>query len=191
MPNETVAISFSFVAMALIVSSYLFEKKLYFLTFQALGTAFLVLSYFFNAKFFAMVGLLVGLFRTVAYFLYEKRAKKPPLWLTLFICALTLFAYFAVNFAIVKTAQPIDVLYLCSLLLYALIFPIKNVRTMRYLVVIPTLMALLYNLLVSAPFFSTLSYAFETCAGVYAIVRFNLCPDERERGGKGKRARNT
>ncbi len=181
MPNETMAIGVSFVAMALIVYSYFFEKKLYFLTFQALGTLFLVLSYFFSGNFFAMVGLFVGLFRTVSYFLFERKGKQPPVWLALFVCALTLFAYFIVNFGVMKTAKPVDVIYLSSLILYALVFRMQNVRRMRYLVVLPTALGLLYNLLVFAPFFSTLSYAFEMGAGVYAIIRFNLLNGEKRK----------
>ena len=70
MPNDKIALGVSFVAMALIVSSYFYRKKVYFLLFQALGTVFLVLSYLFSAEYFAMIGLSVGLCRTVTYFMF-------------------------------------------------------------------------------------------------------------------------
>ncbi len=174
MPNETVALAVSFVAMALIVSSYFFEKKVYFLLFQALGTVFLVLSYLFSGEYFAMIGLAVGLSRTLTYFFFEKKNKETPIVFVFLFCALTLAAYFTVNLGILKKAKPIDIFYVASLILYAIVFRVKDVELMRYLVLLPTALAVLYNILCSAPVFTTVSYAFEVAAGVYAVIKFNI-----------------
>lgn len=174
MPNETVALIVSFVAMSLIVSSYFFAKKVYFLLFQALGTVFLVLSYLFSGEYFAMIGLAVGLSRTVTYFLFERKEKDAPIGFVFLFGALTLAAYFTVNLGILKTAKPIDIFYVASLIAYAIVFRIKDVELMRYLVLVPTVLAVLYNILCSAPIFTTISYVFEVAAGVYAVIKFNI-----------------
>ena len=174
MPNETVALIVSFVAMSLIVSSYFFEKKVYFLLFQAMGTVFLVLSYLFSGEYFATIGLTVGLSRTLTYFLLEQKGKDTPISLVFLFSGLTLAAYFIVNLGILKTAKPIDIFYVASLVSYAIVFRMKNVELMRYLVLIPTALGTLYNILCSAPIFTTVSYAFEVAAGVYAVIKFNI-----------------
>ena len=181
MPNEKVALAVSFVAMALIVSSYFYRKKVYFLLFQALGTVFLVLSYLFSAEYFAMIGLSVGLCRTVTYFLFERKEKETPVCFVFIFCALTLTSYFTVNLGILKTAKPIDIFYVASLMLYAIVFRIKDVELMRYLVLVPTVLAVLYNVLCQAPVFTTVSYAFEVAAGVYAVIKFNIL-GQKEKG---------
>ncbi|MBQ8323286.1 MAG: YgjV family protein [Clostridia bacterium] len=181
MPNETVALGISFLAMALIVASYFFEKKVYFLLFQALGTVFLVLSYLFSGEYFAMIGLSIGLCRTLTYFFFERRNKTAPIYCVVLFCALTLAAYFTVNLGILKTAKPIDIFYVASLILYAIVFRIKDVELMRYLVLLPTALAVLYNVLCAAPVFTTVSYAFEVAAGVCAVIKFNILGQKEKR----------
>ena len=181
MPNEKLALAVSFVAMSLIVSSYFYKKKVYFLLFQAIGTVFLVLSYLFSAEYFAMIGLAVGLSRTLTYFLFEKQDKTAPIYFVFLFCALTLASYFTVNLGILKTAKPIDIFYLASLMLYAIVFRMKDVELMRYLVLVPTVLAVMYNVLCAAPVFTTISYAFEVAAGVYAVIKFNIL-GQKEKG---------
>ena len=96
-------------------------------------------------------------------------------------CALTLTSYFTVNLGILKTAKPIDIFYVASLMLYAIVFRIKDVELMRYLVLVPTVLAVLYNVLCQAPVFTTVSYAFEVAAGVYAVIKFNIL-GQKEKG---------
>ena len=51
----------------------------------AVSLIFLVISYFFTVQFFAMIGLAVGLFRTVTFFVYENKNKQAPIaWSFLF-----------------------------------------------------------------------------------------------------------
>ncbi|MBE7068431.1 MAG: hypothetical protein E7381_03920, partial [Clostridiales bacterium] len=51
------------------------------MSFQSAGIVFLTVSYLFNEAFFAMLGLLLALTRTLVYYSYERKEKVVPLWL--------------------------------------------------------------------------------------------------------------
>lgn len=78
MENQTLALIASFIAMAFVVMAYFVKKKAYYLLCQLLCIVFLVVSYFFTVQFFAMIGLAVGLLRTVTFFVYENKEKQAP-----------------------------------------------------------------------------------------------------------------
>ena len=71
-------------------------------------------------------------------------------------------------------ASPWDVLYLFASCMYAITFAIRNIKLMRYLVLIPHMSAILYNLLAHAPISSAISYGIEFMITVVAIVKFSL-----------------
>ena len=170
-PNETVAFVASFVAMLLIATSYFLPKKDFFLLFQSFGIVGLMTSYLFSAEYFALVGLGVGLFRTLAYYAYEKRQQIPPFWLTSVIVLLTFGAYLLVNLGIQKTAKPVDILYLISLVLFATIFRMRSLERMRYFALIPIALAVLYNAFSGATIFAVAAYSFELGANSLAILK--------------------
>jgi hypothetical protein len=178
-PNETVAFAASFVAMLLIATSYFLPTKDLFLILQSLGIVGLMVSYLFSAEYFALVGLGVGLFRTLAYYAYEKRAQIAPLWLTGVIVALTVGAYLVVNLGIQKTAKPVDILYLISLVLFAVIFRMRSLERMRYFSLFPIAFAILYNAFSGAAVFAVASYSFELGANCLAIIK-TLIIQEKE-----------
>lgn len=177
---EVAALGVSFIALALIVSSYLFKDRVWFLLFQALGIVFLILSYFFTGEYFAMVGLTIGLGRTFVYFLYERKQKLAPVPVAATFCMLTLAAYGVVNLWILGDPKLVDIVNLVVLCLYAVLFRIKNVKLMRYLLLVPTALAVLYNVLCGATVFVIASYSFEIAANVYAIVKFNILSEKKK-----------
>ncbi|MBO5754430.1 MAG: YgjV family protein, partial [Clostridia bacterium] len=69
MDNPILALITSFFAMSFVVTSYFMKKKEKYLLFQFLCIVFLIISYFFTEQFFAMVGLVIGLGRTLTFFL--------------------------------------------------------------------------------------------------------------------------
>ena len=117
MENKILADIASYIAMTLVVFSYFTRKKERFLLFQSLCIVFLIVSYFFNLQFFAMVGLAVGLLRALVYFAYEKRGRLAPMYWPFLLSGLTLASYLVVNFAILETADPLDILCLVGLVL--------------------------------------------------------------------------
>ena len=76
----------------------------------------------------------------------------------------------------------LDIICLISLCLYAFTFRIRNLKTMRYMVLAPNFLAVVYNAAINAPIFTVLSYAFELTANVIAIMQFNLQKQSRLEG---------
>lgn len=58
--------------------------------------------------------------------------------------------------------------------MYAITFAIRNIKLMRYFVLIPHLSAILYNLLIKAPISSAMSYGIEFIITVVAIIKFKI-----------------
>ena len=56
--------------------------------------------------------------------------------------------------------------------MYAVTFAIRNLRVMRYAMLIPHSSAIAYNLLIRAPFSSAISYGIEWAVTVVAIFKF-------------------
>ena len=129
------------------------------------------LSYLFGAEYFAMIALTVSLSRTLLFFIYEKKDKRAPLAFAFLFAFLTVSAYVAVNFFILKTARPTDILYLTAQIMYAFIFRIRSIKLVRYTIIIPHALAILYNLLLEGMLFVALSYSFELLADIYSIVK--------------------
>lgn len=174
MENKILADIASYIAMTLVVFSYFTRKKERFLLFQSLCIVFLIVSYFFNLQFFAMVGLAVGLLRALVYFAYEKKGKLAPFYWPFLLSALTLGSYFIVNYAILETANPLDILCLVGLVCYAFIFRIRNLTLVRFLMLIPTVLSVLFNILTDAPPGASLTYVFEVSANIVSILRYHV-----------------
>jgi len=174
MENPTLALITSFLSMAFIVVAYFVRKKVYYLLLELLCIVFLVISYFFTAQFFAMIGLAVGLFRTVTFFIYEQKEKRAPIIWSFIFSALTIASYFIVNLWILKTAQLLDLLCLVALIMYAFIFRIRNLKIVRFTMIVPTVLSILFNVLTHAALFATLSYVFELLANIVSIFKYHV-----------------
>ena len=81
-----------------------------------------------------------------------------------------------VNYWVTKTGRPIDILCLISLIAYAFIFRIRNLKAVRFLMIIPTVLSILYNVLASSPIFATLVYVIELSANVVSIFKYHVLP---------------
>ncbi|MBQ8684905.1 MAG: YgjV family protein [Clostridia bacterium] len=180
MYNYTLSLIVSFIAMGFIVTSYFLKRKSLYLSFQGTGIVFLILSFFFTEEFFAMIGITIGLIRTVTFFLYEKKDKDAPLWLSFLFAGATVAVYFIVNLGILKTAKPVDILYLIGLIFYAFTFRIRSLKTMRLVTVVPTTLNVLYAVFISATPFVIISYVFECGANLLAVLRFDVFGKRKE-----------
>lgn len=181
MENQTLALIASFIAMAFVVMAYFVKKKAYYLLCELLCIVFLVISYFFTVQFFAMIGLAVGLFRTITFFVYENKDQQAPIAWAFLFSGLTVASYFIVNYGILKTAQPLDVLCVLSLVMYAFIFRIRNLKIVRFTMLIPTILSILFNVLTSAALFTTLTYVFEFFANVVTIFKYHILGEKQNR----------
>jgi len=174
MENQTLAFIASFLAMSFVIMAYFVKKKEYYLLFELLCIVFLIVSYFFTMQFFAMIGLAVGLFRTTTFFIYENKERQAPIIWSFLFSAMTLAAYFVVNLVILQTAKPLDILCLLALMMYAFIFRIRNLKIVRFTMLVPTVLSILFNVLISAALFAMLTYVFELCANVVSIFKYHI-----------------
>lgn len=179
MKNEVLSLIASFIAMAFVIGSY-FVKKKNFLLFQALCIVFLIISYFFNVQFFAMVGLTIGLARSLSFYYYEKNDKEAPLYLAIILSFLTLASYFIINLWILGDAKPVDILCLVALVSYVFIFRIRDIKKVRFLMFAPTALSILFNILSGAAIFATLTYVFELSANVISILKYHVIKVEQK-----------
>ena len=174
MDNRVLALIASFIAMSFVTVSYFTRKKEHYLLFQLLCLLFLITSYFFTVQFFAMVGLVIAACRTVTFFIYERKGRKAPILWSFLFSGLSVVAYLVVNLAILKTAQPLDLLFLVGLVAYAFIFRIRNLKTVRFLMLFPSLLSVLFNAFTNAAFFTTLSYVFEFSSNLLSIFKYHV-----------------
>ena len=180
MDNPILALIASFFAMMSVAVSYFFKKKSLYLTFQAICIVFLIISYFFSLEFFAMIGLTIGLFRTLVFFVYEKHDKRAPLWLSFLLGGMTVASYFIVNLGILHTAKPLDILCLIALVMYAFIFRIRNLKIVRFTMLVPTVISIAYNALTFAPIFTCGSYIIELTANVLSIFKYHVLKEKKK-----------
>jgi len=165
----------STIALALYCGSYFFNNKKKYLILQLNGNLFLSLSYFFMGAYFTMVSVVVGIARGLICYTYEKNNKRVPVYMIIGLCFATVSSYIIINYLILSgTASKWDFLYMFASCMYAITFAVRNIMLMRYLVLIPHLCAILYNLLAKAPVSSLLSYGIEFIITVVAIIKFEI-----------------
>ena len=172
---QTVSFILSTIALILYCVSYFFNSKKAYLALQMTGNIFLSLSYLFIEAYFTMVSVVIGIGRGLICYTYEKKNKEVPVFLIVGLCVVTVINYIVINYVILKgTASPWDILYMIASCMYAITFAIRNIKLMRYLVLIPHSSAVAYNLLVKAPISSALSYGIELGITVVAIIKFAI-----------------
>ena len=181
MQNQTWSFIAGLISMAWVVFSYFTSKKTVYLIFQTTGIVFLILSYLFISKYFAMLGLIVGLARALTFFIYENKNKPAPVFLSYLFAGLTVLAYLIVNVAIMKDYAIWDILYLTALIFYAFTFRIRNLSVMRLVTTIPTGLSIIYGFGVGATAFVIVAYIFEFCANLFAILQQDVLPKFKEK----------
>ena len=162
----------STVALALYSLSYFFNSKRNYLILQLSGNVFLSFSYLLIGAYFTMVSVIIGIARGLLCYIYEKKDKRVPLYVIIGLCSATILSYIIINRVILSEASPWDVIYLFASCMYAVTFAIRNIRVMRYAVLIPHSCAIAYNLLIKAPITSAISYGIELGVTVVAIIKY-------------------
>ena len=147
----------SAVALCLYSSSYFFNNKRNYLILQLSGNVFLSLSYLMIGAYFTMVSLVIGIARGLICYIYERKNRKVPVYFIVALCAATILSYIIINHVILSQTSVWDVLYLFAACMYAVTFAIRNIRVMRYTVLIPHSCSVAYNLLIKAPITSAIS----------------------------------
>ena len=121
-----------------------------------------------------MISVFIGIFRGLIFYVFEKKNKKVPVCVVVGLCAVTVLSYIVINYVILSSASVWDVLYLFSSCMYAVTFAIRNIRVMRYAVLVPHSCAVAYNLIIKAPISSAISYGIELAVTVVAIIKYEV-----------------
>ena len=181
MTRDQWAFVVSILVMLVMSSSYFFKKKSLYLIVQGLGIILLMVAYILWKEYFAMVGLVMGLIRMLVYLYYEKQDREVPIWWPILFSLAGVACYFIVNLWIQGNAKPLDIIYLVGLVAYAFIFRVRNLNLLRYLVLIPTGLSILYNALLGlGAIMVVISYSFEMGANLVAIGKYHLLDKKRE-----------
>lgn len=169
---RTLSFIASTIALVFYSCSYFFNHKRNYLILQFMGNIFLASSYLLMGAYFTMVSACIGLGRGLICYYYEKKDKKVPLYMITAMCSATILSYIVINYVILSgEASPWDFLYMIASCMYAITFAIRNIKLMRYMVLIPHTCAILYNLLVAAPISSAISYGIEFVITIVAIIK--------------------
>lgn len=169
----------SFIALVLYSLSYFFKSKRHYLVLQGSGNVCLAISFLLLGEYFTMVSVVIGILRAVVCYYYEARNRRVPIWAIVTLCSMIIASFFVVNTLILKTAKPWDILYLVASCLYAVVFTIRNLTVMRYVVLVPHVLSIAYNLIIQSPIFTAISYTIELLVTVVAIIKFRL-QDKRD-----------
>ena len=164
----------STVALALYSLSYFFNSKKGYLALQLSGNVFLSVSYLLIGSYFTTVAVLLGIARGLICYYFERRDRRVPVGYIVGLCLATIASYIIINGVLLSQASFWDFLYLFSSCMYAVTFAIRNIRVMRYVVLLPHVSAVAYNLLIFAPISSALSYGIEAVVTLAAIVRYEI-----------------
>ena len=165
----------STIALILYSSSYFFNNKRNYLILQLSGNIFLSCSYLLIGSYFTMVALMLGIARGLICYVYEKKDKRVPIYYIIGLCLATVLSYIVINYVVLRSqASAWDVLYLFAACMYAVTFAIRNIRVMRFLVLIPHISSVAYNLLINAPISSAISYGIELTVTVVAIIKYDV-----------------
>ena len=172
---KTFSFIMSSIALILYSCSYFFNNKRNYLILQLTGNVFFSFSYFLMGAYFTMVSVIIGIGRGLICYMYEKNNKKVPLIVITGLCFVTVLSYIVINYVILSgKSSPWDILYMFASCMYAITFAMRNIKLMRYVILIPHISAISYNLLVRAPISSAISYGIEFVITIVAIIKFHI-----------------
>ena len=164
----------SFIAMVCACSSYFVKKKELYLFLQFICIIFLISSQFLSLQYFSAVGLVIALARTVTFYAYEKKGVVAPIFWSFVFAGLSIASYFIIDLWILKDARFVDVLCLVAFICYAFVFRIRDLKFVRFGMLLPTFLSVTYFIITKAPIFTILSYSFEFCANITSIFKYHV-----------------
>ena len=186
MYNYTVSTIIGFVAMACAMSSYFLKNKSLFLFAQGGAILFLALSCLFIEEYYAMISYTIGILRIITYYIFERKNKSTPFIVVVAFVLLFLISYFVTNVIILKTFKPLDIILMCANIIFTFAFSMRNLILMRYVFAIPLVLCIIYYISINATLFVIISYSFELCANVTAMICNSKWYNEFKEGNKKK-----
>lgn len=148
-----------------VIAILLNNKKQYFIaqivTYVFNGAAFIV-----NNSLVAGINTFISITRAFILYLYEKKGKKPPYWLSGYsIIYIIIGVIFMQNY--------LEIITMLTPILFTLSMLMKNMQLVRYYSILPELMLIIYSMLTMA-YTTATCYAVETITLIVAIIIFHI-----------------
>ena len=163
------------IALVLSAISYFASNKKYYLFFQIAMNIFYALSFIVINALVAGIDTIVFIFLTIIVYFYEKNSKKTP------IIFLILFSAFYIIIGIVFLQDYLEIIPICTSIIFTAVIWIKEMHTLRYFLLIPNIMLVIYGIACGVYTTALLDFL-DTIMLVLAIVTWHL----KNRGLKNK-----
>ena len=151
------------VALILVALSYFVKAKKSFLLLQTIANLFYAASFLFQGLFVAGVGTLISLCRALGlYILSAKKIDPSEQYLII------LLACYFINASIFYQV-PLDIMPLCTSCLFTLAFFVKDMKNVRYFMILPNVMLVVYGIITQC-YTNALLDTMEVCILVSAII---------------------
>lgn len=158
---------FGIIALILVAISYFINKKSTFLIFQVIADFFYALAYLVVDAWSAGVITLISLVRCIYLYIADKKNFKnnvPFLMIFVALFAVTTIFFWKTSF---------DFIPLITSTLFTFGYEIKNMQVMRYVLLIPNALLVIYNILITTYASAVLDFM-EIVAILAAIIKFYL-----------------
>ena len=146
-----------------LVFSFFQTKRTQFFILQTMGNIFIVLSYFALGRFVVSIGCVIATIRTAIFATFAKKDKDVPLFVVIAVIVVNVFA------CAFTITHWLDITFVIGLIIYTLGCTIKNIQTMRAILIFPTILYTVYAL-VFRNYTTLLSTIFEFGALIISII---------------------
>lgn len=154
------------IALALVCVGYFLKNKSHFIIFQIISNFFYAAAFFVVQTYVGAILVLISLFRCIYLYFAEKKCFKYTFHF------LPIFIILYITFTIIFWNNIFDLMPLAASILFTIGLAIKNTQTMRFVLIIPNALLVVYNIL-STTYTSALLDFIEVIVIVAAIIKFH------------------
>ena len=155
------------IALVLVCIGYFVRTKSTFLILQSVANFFYASAFFVVGAYVGAGLVIISLFRCLYIYIAEKKDFKYILHF------LSIFVVLYIVFTIVFWNNIFDLFPLIASLLFTLGYMVKNLQVMRYILLIPNTIYVLYNILTTTYTSALLDFV-EVVVILIAILKFHL-----------------
>ena len=166
--------------MASAASSYLLKEKWQFLVAQGTSILLIAISNVYLGLYYACISSLVSFIRVLVYFDFERKDKEVNCYIKLLFTALVIISYVITNIVILKNYIWQDIMLMAINCSFVYIVGIRNLKVLRYSMILPISLAVLYCILMNAAIFTTFSYVIELVVNLAAIIIYSQSSKEKD-----------
>lgn len=153
------------IALILVCIGYFLKTKSSLMIIQAVANLFYAGAFFAVGAYVGAGLVVISIFRCIYLYIAEKKNFKYTLHFLIIFIAL----YTSITIFFWKT--PFDFMPLIGSIIFTFAFAIKNLQTMRYILILPNALLVIYNILTTT-YTSALLDLIEIIVIIIAIVKF-------------------